>query len=254
MKLKLTLILLLFVFVIPMNVQSQQFYHGTIESQYVPSLASRSYLEPADVSEKEADDGRASSYPYVIGKDPQTENDIYASNPHPLQGTVTRALLFEFEATQSGSSPTDPALAVGPNHVMTVFNTGFRIFDKSGTPLTGQLGANNIFSNGGCCDLTVSYDNAADRWVLSYLFASNGSMQAAVSDGPNPVTAGWNVYTVPAVNDYNKLSVWSDGYYVTANKNGNPKIWALERDEMILGNPAQIIGMNLPGLVIPPLQ
>lgn len=251
MKLKLTLILLLIAFVIPMNVQSQQFYHGTIESHYVPSLASRSYLEPADVSEREAEDGRASSYPFVIGKDPQTQNDVYASNPHPLQGTITRSLLFEFEATQSGSSPTDPSLGVGPNHVLSVFNTGFRIFDKSGNPLTGQLGANNIFSSGGCCDLTVSYDNAADRWVLSYLFAGSGSIQVAVSDSPDPVTAGWNVYNVPAVFDYNKLSVWSDGYYVTANKNGNPKIWALERDEMIAGNPAQVIGMNLPGLVIP---
>lgn len=255
MKLKITLLFLLLAVIMPANAQKieaqKAFYTGTVASvRHVPSLASREYLEPADMTPREAKDKRSGQNNVIIGKDPQTENDRLASNPHRLTGKIkSRALLFDFEATASNSSPTDPTAGVGPNHYLSVFNTGFRIFDKTGTPLTGQLSVTNIFSGGGCCDLTVSYDSAADRWVISYLFF-NGTIEVAISDGPNPVTAGWYVYSIPNVNDYNKLSVWSDGYYVTANVGGSNKVWALERAEMLLGNPAaQVIGFNLPGLV-----
>ncbi len=255
MKSKISLLVLIFAVVFATDAQENKaqkaIYSGTVESmEYVPSLASREYLEPADTSLKEAKDKRSGQNPVVIGKDPQTENDYLASNPHPLKGKIqSRNLLFEFEASASGSSPTDPSLGVGPNHVLSVFNTGFRIFDKTGTPLTGQLGPTNIFSGGGCCDLTVSYDAAADRWVLSYLWSSNGQIQVAVSDGPDPVNDGWYVYTIPNVNDYNKLSVWSDGYYVTANVGGSNRVWALERAEMLLGNAAAgVQTFNLPGI------
>ncbi|MAY53025.1 MAG: hypothetical protein CMC75_07185 [Flavobacteriaceae bacterium] len=256
MKVKLTLLAMIMAFGFSVNAQQGPDFVGeTPPKMYVPSLESRTNLVPADMSIREAQDKRATSYPYIIGKDPQTTNDVYASNPNPLEGKInTRALLFDFEATASGSSPSDPALAVGPNHVMTVFNTGFRIFDKTGTPLTGQLGPTNIFSGGGCCDLTVSYDNDADRWVLSYLFSSNGSVQVAVSDGPNPVTAGWNVYTVPNVNDYNKLSVWRDGYYLTGNNGGNAsaKAWVVERAAALAGAPtAGIQAFSFPGWINP---
>ena len=256
MKLKLTLLAIVMAFGFSVNAQEGPFFVGqTPPKIFVPSLESRTNLIPADVTEREAQDKRSTSYPFIIGKDPQTTNDVYASNPNPMEGKInTRSLLFDFEATASGASPTDPALGVGPNHVLTVFNTGFRIFDKSGNPLTGQLGASNIFSAGGCCDLTVSYDNDADRWVLSYLFSSNGQVQVAVSDGPNPVTSGWNVYTVPSVNDYNKLSVWRDGYYITANNggNGSNKVWVVERAAALAGAPtAGIQGFSLPGWINP---
>lgn len=255
MKLKLTLLSLLLAFGFTVSAQQGPDFVGeTPPKMYVQSLASRTTLIPADTSIRQAQDGRASSYPIIIGKDPQTTNDVYASNPSALEGKInTRSLLFDFEATASGSQPTDPALAVGPNHVLSVFNTGFRIFDKTGTPLTGQLGAGNIFSGGGCCDLTVSYDKDADRFVLSYLFF-NGSVQVAVSDGPNPETSGWNVYTVPGVNDYNKLSVWTDGYYITANNggNGSNKVWVVERDAAIAGSPtAGIQAFSMPGWINP---
>ncbi|MBK8492003.1 MAG: fibronectin type III domain-containing protein [Saprospirales bacterium] len=152
-----------------------------------------------------------------------------------------------FDAYASGSQPTDPSLAVGPNHVMVVYNTGFTIYDKSGNMLLGQTSPNPaIFPTGGCCDLTVSYDNAADRWVLTFL---GTGAQIAVSDGPNPLTSGWYIYTISAIQDYQKLSVWSDGYYITENTSGSNKVWALERSAMLVGSPtAKIVGFNLPGI------
>lgn len=194
-------------------------------------------------------DGRASRNLIVPGKDPQIEDDYFVRNPDKMEQVLSgRAPTLVFDAAASNSQPTDPAVGVGPNHVVVVFNTGFRIFDKSGNPLTGQISPNpTIFPNGGCCDLTISYDNAADRFVMTFL--GNGA-QIAVSDGPDPLNDGWYVYTIPQINDYQKLSVWSDGYYMTDNTSSTNRIYALEREKMLVGDPtAQIIGFPLPGIV-----
>jgi len=68
--------------------------------------------------------------------------------------------------------------------------------------------------------------------VLPYLGVG---AQIAVSDGPNPLTAGWNVYTISQVNDYNKLSVWSDGYYLTDVVEAGTRLYAMERQAMLDG-------------------
>ncbi|MEM7187004.1 MAG: choice-of-anchor J domain-containing protein [Bacteroidota bacterium] len=230
------------------QVQRPEVITETSAVRYVPSLASRSELIPFQDVVQEARDGR-SNLNIPCPEVGSTGDDALAMNPHPATQSIPgRAPSLVFDAYSSGSQPTDPAGAVGPNHYLAVFNTGFIIFDKSGTDLTGQLAVTNIFSSGGCCDLTASYDKAADRWVLSYLFVGAGA-EIAVSDGPNPVTAGWYVYSIPAIADYQKLSVWSDGYYLTENTTGTNRVWAMERDEMLLGNSAQVIGFPLPGIV-----
>ncbi|GGG15829.1 hypothetical protein GCM10011344_15520 [Dokdonia pacifica] len=231
--------------------KEKPFFQGKISSvEYVSSLLSRpNDLVAPDNSVKEAKDKRSLAPQIVQGKDPQVENDYFVRNRHEMEQSVRMApASVVFDAYASGSQPTDPSLAVGPNHVMVVFNTGFAIYDKSGNQLLGQTAPNPaIFPSGGCCDLTVSYDNAADRWVLSFL---GSGAQVAVSDGPNPLTANWFVYTIAGIQDYQKLSVWSDGYYITENTGSSNRLWALERDAMLVGDPnAQILGFNLPGIV-----
>ena len=231
--------------------ENKAFYHGKVSSvEYVSPMSQRpNDLVPADDSFKEAKDKRSMGNMVVAGKDPQTTDDYYFINKsQKSQSRQMKAPSVVFDAYSSGSQPTDPSIAIGPNHVFVVFNTGFTIYDKSGNQLLGQTSPNPaIFPSGGCCDLTVSYDNAADRWVLSFL---GSGAQIAVSDGPNPLTAGWYVYNISSINDYQKLSVWSDGYYLTDNTGSSNKIWALERDAMLAGDPnAQITGFNLPGIV-----
>ncbi|MFK5982613.1 MAG: GEVED domain-containing protein [Flavobacteriaceae bacterium] len=230
------------------NVPANAIYSETITPEYVPSIASRMSELPAYVDvTKEAQDKRSLGNTVIIGKDRQTQDDYFSRNPSEASQTTRVAPpTIVFDAYQSNSTPTDPSMAVGPNHVVVVFNTGFAIYDKSGNLMFGPMAPNpTIFPNSGCCDLTVSYDNAADRWVMTFL---GSGAQIAVSDGPDPINDGWNNYSIGAISDYQKLSVWSDGYYMTENTGGGNKVWALERTEMLAGNAAQVIGFPLPGM------
>lgn len=223
-------------------------YQGAISSmEYVPSLASRINDLPApDNTPREAMDKR--SFGQYLRTEQQVEHpDPILERTRELQQRVPLdppSMIID-NAYSSNSQPTDPSLAVGPDHVFVVYNTAFVIYDKAGNVVLGPSGPGAIFPSSGCCDLTVSYDNAADRWVLSFL--GNGA-QIAVSDGPDPTTAGWYVNTINEINDYQKLSIWSDGYYLTDNTTSNNKVWVLERDALLTGASAGVEGYNLPGI------
>ena len=219
---------------------------GTSDQMYeVPSLASKMndlipYVDEAKVMQ----DGKATPNDIVPGKG-STGEDLLANDPGELYQKIQgKTPSIVFDAAFSNSSPTDPAGAVGPNHYVAVFNTGFRVFDKDGNALTDQLAPQNVFGIGSyCCDLTVSYDAAADRFVMTIL---GGGWRVAVSQGPDPINDGWYVYNWGTGSDYQKLSIWTDAYYVTDNP---PEVHALERDAMIAGDQsAQFVAFNLPGM------
>ena len=222
--------------------------------EYVSSIASRinNLVRPDLQQQKEMLDGRSSKYDVVIGKGSEGDDPLAKYSDNLRNSIPSRTPELVFETGASGSSPTDPSGAVGPNHYISVINTAFQIFDKSGASLTGGLVSPNptIFPSGGCCDLTASYDNVADRWILSFL---GGGVQVAVSDGPDPVNDSWTVYSYSAVSDYQKLSVWRDGYYMTENTGSANKLHVFQRDAMIdaasEGTEPQILSFSLPGLV-----
>ena len=222
--------------------------------EYVASISSRidNLARPNLQQQKEMLDGRSSKYDVVIGKGSEGDDPLAKYSDSLRHRSPNRTPELVFETGSSNSQPTDPAGAVGPNHYISVINTAFQIFDKSGNSLTNGLISPNptIFSSGGCCDLTASYDNAADRWILSFL---GGGVQLAVSDGPDPVNDSWTVYSYSAVSDYQKLSVWRDGYYMTENTGSTNKLHVFERDAMLdeasAGTDPQILSFSLPGLV-----
>lgn len=255
MKLKISVFTLLF-FQVTSYAQEESkptFIEKASHMTIVQSLSSRTILTPAPVNLGEAKDKKSGKNKVIYGKGLPNGNDpltIEDKNKLKLKG---RAPSIVFDGVTSSSQPTDPAGAVGPDHYILVFNTGFRIFDKLGNPLTGQLDTSNIFPDAGCCDLTCSYDTQAERFVMTFL--GNG-VQVAVSQTSNPMTGGWNVYNFPMNTDYQKLSIWSDGYYLTANKDSGSAsttevVYALERSKMLIGDAnAQIIGFPLPGIVL----
>ena len=222
--------------------------------EHVPSIASRknNLVRPDLSSNQVMLDGRSSRYEVVIGKVSVGDDVLAIKSKHLRNKIPSKTPELVFDTGASGSQPTDPSGAVGPNHYISVINTAFQIFDKNGVSLTDGLLSPNptIFPSGGCCDLKASYDNVADRWVLSFL---GDGVQVAVSDGPDPVNDGWTVYTFSAVFDYQKLSVWRDGYYMTENTENSNKLHVFERAAMIdaasAGTTPQILSFSLPGLL-----
>ena len=114
-------------------------------------------------------------------------------------------------AAQSGCGcfPPDSNGDVGPNHYVNAVNSSFRVFDKSGNPLTPATTFNSLFasltgtpcSNQNDGDPFAFYDQIADRWVISdFAFpglpGSGPFFQCiAVSTSPDPAGT-YNLYAV----------------------------------------------------------
>ena len=149
--------------------------------------------------------------------------------------------------------PPDPNGDVGPNHYVQTVNVLTRIFDKNGTPLTPPFKLSSIFSTLGtpCStrndgDPIALYDALADRWILSQ-FCNNFPpfrQLVAVSRTADP-TGDYYVYefVMPNVkfNDYPKLGVWSDGYYMSTDEflgsdYAGSGVFAFDRNKMLVGD------------------
>ena len=160
--------------------------------------------------------------------------------------------------------PPDPNGAVGPNHYVEMVNSSYSVYSKTGTRLVGPVDINHLWQNSpGRCqvdndgDPIVVYDHLADRWLVSQ-FAVNGgngpfAQCIAISSSPDP-TGSFYVYEFdqPAFNDYPKLGVWPDAYYMTANQfNGTGGTfsgvgaYAFERAKMLTGQPAREVFFDL---------
>jgi len=159
-----------------------------------------------------------------------------------------------FNASTTNSIPSDPTGAIGSNHFIGAWNRGFRIFDKQGNPLTEEASLSTIFPGNTNYDPIVLYDVEADRFVITLANVSPNGFSIAVCQGSDPVNDGWYIYTtgfdIDQVPDYQKYSVWSDGYYVTANIVGSNKVFVMERTEMLQGHAAQFVEFPLPGISI----
>ena len=190
---------------------------------------------------------------------PKTEDAALQSKMGKLP---SKAPILSFDAAISGSTPTDPTGAAGPNHYVNGWNSAFSIFDKSGNQVVPEVSLSSIggeFTNEEDGDPIILYDAFADRFLITQFVARQNSNDfaflVAVSQTSDPVNGGWNTYRfiTDALPDYPKYSVWSDGYYITTNKNSNSAasskvVYVLERDKMLVGQVAKVISFPLPGI------
>jgi len=161
-------------------------------------------------------------------------------------------------------APPDPNGDVGPNHVVTMYNLQFQIFDKTGTALAPPMNTNLLFSGfGGPCqnenpgDPIVLYDQLADRWLLSQFTAAGPQffVCVAISTTADPLGT-YTRYAVPTGTnfpDYPKLGMWPDAYYIStrefsaAGPFAGVGAYALNRAQALAGNPAaQVISFLAP--------
>jgi hypothetical protein len=106
-------------------------------------------------------------------------------------------------------------------------------------------------------DPDVRYDALADRWIMSWFVAFTHQCLAVSRDG-DPVEGGWYLYEFPTAgvkNDYPRLAVWPDGYYIGTQR-GYPTAgsdaWAFDRVAMLDGKPAIAIRFSDPATFMLP--
>ena len=168
-------------------------------------------------------------------------------------------------------APPDTTGDVGPNHYVQWVNlryaiytltrgvnneiTGFNLvpgFPKQGNVVWQGFGGRCQSDNDG--DPIVQYDQLADRWILTQ-FAVSGTPYTqcvAVSTTGDP-TGTYNRYAFSYnrdFNDYPKMGVWPDAYYISYNmfKNGRSfsgnRVCAFERAQMLAGGAARQACVN----------
>jgi hypothetical protein len=128
--------------------------------------------------------------------------------------------------------------------------TGFSLapgFPKNGNTIWAGFGGPCETYNDG--DPILQYDQLANRWILTQfaVSASPYTQCVAVSTSPDP-TGTYYRYSYSygtGFNDFPKMGVWPDGYYITYNIfnrgrtfAGN-KVCVFERDKMLLGQAAR---------------
>lgn len=262
MKYLLTSIVALMVFISGVFSQEKETFKATDygvlpEPIYVPSIASQ--LENGtfigvDENEaiKEGHPKRRWGNNIVPGKGLPLGNDPLLSNQQRAAKKKGKEPLLVFDANSATATPSDPTGAVGPNHFVGAWNSGFRIFDKQGNPLTPEANLSSLFPGNNLGDPIVLYDVEADRFIITEFDSSPNGLNVAVCQGPDPVNDGWHVYTTGFTTgsfpDYPKFSIWSDGYYVTSNIGSSNRVFVLERDQMLDGNASQFVALPLPGI------
>lgn len=174
---------------------------------------------------------------------------------------VTAGLNFEgvgegLPGYNANVAPPDTTGDVGATQYVQWVNLHFAIFDKtSGALVYGPAAGNTLWTGfGGPCeqfndgDPLVQYDQLAGRWVMSQFAVPGGAAghwQCVAVSQTSDATGAYNRYAFQYTNfnDYPKMGIWPDAYYVTYNMFGavsfaGARVCALDRAKMLAGLPA----------------
>lgn len=212
---------------------------------------------------------------YTPGTDPKGSAPQLAGWLDPVvqtsfgAGQMPEPLISFAGLGPNGFIPPDTNGDVGPNHYIQSVNVRMAVYNKNtGAIMSGPFTFADFFSGTGTiCDTAnsgdpvVVYDRLADRWIVTqFAFASSTTPPyyecVAVSQTGDPVSGGWYFYAFlisnTTLNDYPKIGVWPDAYYVTFNMFTPPsfawdgvQVWALERADMLNGVAAGTVSFSL---------
>jgi hypothetical protein len=223
----------------------------SIPAQLAPAKPDREVpnRKPLDLAERHK--------PFVKRPDPLVQAGRPGPAPAPLVNFAggsddDNAAIAGFRVV-----PPDTNGDVGPNHYVQFINSIISVYDKNGGLQAGFPKPGNAFWTGfgGICetnndgDPTVVYDHLADRWVVSqFAIGADGHQCVAVSTTGDPGGSYYRydfVVSPGAFNDYPKMGVWPDAYYLTANEftssfEGAVAV-AFERSRMLAGQSARMV-------------
>ena len=152
------------------------------------------------------------------------------------------------------AAPPDTNGAVGATQYVQWVNESFAVYNKStGGLVYGPAAGNTLWSGfGGPCqsfndgDPIAQYDKTANRWVMTqFAVSATPYTQCVAVSQTSDATGAWNRYSFSygnVFNDYPKVGVWPDAYYVTYNMFTNrfqgSRLCAWDRNRMLAGQSA----------------
>ncbi len=181
---------------------------------------------------------RALRVPFSEKTNPDAEpkgEDPAAQKTMGFKSTITP--LVNFAGQNGNGTPPDPTGAAGPDHFVQAVNSYYKVYTKAGGNAAGPFTLGSLLFNCNDGDPIVMYDKFAERWVIAeFDYTSPYHVYIAVSTSNDP-TGSYNSYqfTSTVLPDYLKFSIWTDGYYMTANYGTAEKVLVFERDVMIAG-------------------
>ena len=191
----------------------------------------------------------------------------------PMPAPIANFAALNLSANGSGWPP-DTNGDVGPNHYIQTVNSSIGIYNKSTGALISAVTLNTFFQGpaGTPCDTSndgdpvVLYDASVDRWIVTdfaWTSISTGPFYEciAVSQSGDPVSGGWYYYAMQAstgafagyLNDYPKLGVWPDAYYMATNmfqevpagSGFGVRLWAINKTPLLTGAALQEVHFDL---------
>ena len=172
-------------------------------------------------------------YPdYDYDRSQITQTRLKPQNVQDNFGSVrSRGPIIHIEGLENvnGGWPADPNGDVGLNHYVQSVNNSTAFWDKNGNLIYGPVHNKSFFEafpgpwhSLNWSDPVFIYDVLADRWVFTSmsLRLDDGVFyeMIAVSVTSDPLGEYYGyAYQFENVNDYPKMSVWPNGYYLTYN-------------------------------------
>jgi uncharacterized repeat protein (TIGR01451 family) len=258
--------LLLLAFCLPPPASAQRrVVRNDVQHDLSPPLRDLAKLSPKPESEPEEDAEELHVIPLRPGYKPAEQPDLVLQSAaaNAVPAAANPELLQNFDGIGQGVAnfivrlvPPDTNGAVGLTQYVQWVNANFAVFDKAtGSLLLGPVTGNTLWTGfGGGCesnndgDPIIMYDKLADRWVFSQ-FVVRGAvppfLQCVAVSKTSDATGQFFRYSFPytAFDDYPKMGLWPDAYYVTFNMFAGVSFLgtdacAYQRDKMLIGDPA----------------
>lgn len=195
-------------------------------------------------------------------------------------GTFTTVLKFAGQPENNGALISEATGAVGATQYVQLVNNEYTIYDKTtGAVISGPIAENALYSTfGGSCasavtntgDGTVTYDQLANVWVLSFHAVPTGGpyLNCVAVSTSSDATGTYNLYAFALTQMYPdkpRIGVWPDAYYLsqdifnpTTMVFSRSQACALERSQMLTGGFAFSIcfqgSLSLPTFVVTTLD
>ncbi len=175
-----------------------------------------------------------------------------SSMPSPL-------MTFEGVSNLDSVYPSDCNGDVGLSQYVEMVNMHMAVYDKvTGANVVAPFLMSTLYAAAGFPapasttdngDPVVLYDHLANRWIISQFIVSVTPCHEVIGvSQTSDATGAWYLYdfVMPGtdMNDYPKLGVWPDAYYMTDNQFTGGVTWhgagvfAFERAKMLAGDPS----------------